>query len=155
MNSASTSSGRIAAIDFGTVRIGIAITDPQRTIASPLCIYQRRGTEADATYFRQLVEEHQIERFVVGLPVHLDGHESRLSTESRRFGEWLAEVTDVAVEYFDERFTTVEAEALLTDAKLTSKRRKKRRDMLAAQILLSAYLESPSRQTGELKPLDD
>ncbi len=137
------------------MRIGIAITDPARTIASPLCNYQRRGTEADAAYFRQLVQEHQIERFVVGLPLHLDGQESRLSSEARRFGKWLVEVTRVSVEYFDERFTTVEAEELLIDAKLTSKRRKQRRDMLAAQILLSAYLESPSRQRDEFKPLDD
>lgn len=137
------------------MRIGIAITDPAHTIASPLCTYRRRGTEADADYFRQLVQEHQIKRFVVGLPIHLDGQESRLSSEARRFGKWLAEVTRVSVEYFDERFTTVEAEQLLIDAKLTSKRRKQRRDKLAAQILLSAYLESPSCHRNESKPLDD
>ena len=64
-------------------------------------------------------------------------------------------MTDISVEYFDERFTTVEAEELLTNAKLTSKRRKQRRDKLAAQILLTAYLQSPSRQGGEQMPLDD
>ena len=58
------------------------------------------------------------------------------------FGRWLGEVTGVAVEFFDERFTSVEAESFLLDAGMTRKRRKQRRDMLAAQIMLTAYLES-------------
>ncbi len=92
--------------------------------------------------------------FVVGLPVHTSGHESQKSLEAKAFGDWLTGVTGVPVAYFDERYTTVEAEQILAGAKLTKARRKERLDMLAAQILLTAYLESTSR---DLPPgaLDD
>jgi putative Holliday junction resolvase len=138
----SRSPGRIAGIDFGTLRIGIAISDPAQSIASPYETYARGGEAADRARFRRLVDQEQITRFVVGVPVHLDGRESVKSAEARRFGKWLAEVTGIAVEFFDERFTTREAELALAEAKLTKKQRKARLDKLAAQIMLAAYLES-------------
>ncbi len=147
--------GRVAGIDFGTVRIGIAVSDPARTIASPYENYTRRGTEQDARRFQRLVAEEQVSLFVVGLPVHLDGRESEKSLEARRFGEWLGEVTGVPVVYFDERFTTTQAEQVLLEAQMTRKRRKKRMDMLSAQIMLSAYLESSARGREDPGPLDD
>ena len=147
-------SGRLAGIDFGDKRIGVALTDPERRMASPFENYARRDMAADAAYFRKLAAEERIVRFVVGLPVHLDGRESQKSTEARQFGQWLAETTGIEVVFFDERFTTTEAEHLLADAQMTRKRRKARRDMLAAQILLTAYLEAgqPSGEASE--PLD-
>ena len=139
----SNETGRIAGIDYGTVRIGIAVSNAGRTIASPLENYTRRSPEQDAQRFRRLVDEESIVLFVVGMPVHLDGRESQKSIEALRFGTWLNEVTEVPVEYFDERFTSAHAEELMIAAQLTSKRRKRRMDMLAAQIMLAAYLESP------------
>jgi putative holliday junction resolvase len=133
--------GRVAGIDYGTVRIGIAISNPERTIASPLENYTRRGLEQDAQRFRRLVSEERIALLVVGLPIHLDGGESQKSQEARAFGKWLGETTGVAVEFFDERFTSHDAEEYLLAADMTRKRRKKRLDMLAAQIMLTAYLE--------------
>ncbi|MEN6458571.1 MAG: Holliday junction resolvase RuvX [Thermoguttaceae bacterium] len=141
------SPGRVAGIDYGHVRIGIAISDPERRIASPLENYTRRGPEQDARRFRQLVADEDVVLLVVGLPIHLDGRESEKSAEARQFGQWLADVTGVPVEFFDERFTSVEAEEAMLAADLTRKRRKKRLDMLAAQIMLSGYLEATqSRQ---------
>jgi putative Holliday junction resolvase len=134
--------GRIAAIDFGTRRLGIAVTDPQQTLASPLVTYTRRTPQQDGEYLRKLAQEEQIIRFVVGLPVHLDGKESLISHEARRFGRWLAERTTCPVTYFDERFSSAEAEEKLRAAPLSARQRKERRDMLAAQILLTAYLEA-------------
>ncbi|MGQ9575531.1 MAG: Holliday junction resolvase RuvX [Thermoguttaceae bacterium] len=147
--------GRVAGIDYGTVRIGIAISDPMRTVASPYESYTRRGPKQDAERLRRLVTEEGITLFVVGLPVHLDGRESQQSAEARQFGQWLGQVTGVPVELFDERFTTTEAERLLLEAGLTRKRRNSRRDMLAAQVLLSAYLESHGKGTQAPWPLDD
>ena len=147
--------GRIAGIDFGTVRIGIALSDPGRTLASPYENYTRRGIEHDAKRLKQLVTEEDVTLFVVGLPVHLDGRESEKSIEARRFGQWLAEVTGVPVEFFDERFTSAEAEQFLLAAEMTKRRRRKRLDMVAAQIMLSAYLESHRKGQGEPGPLDD
>ena len=146
---------RIAGIDFGTVRIGIAISDPEGIIASPVESYTRRGPEQDAQRFRRLAAEERIALFVVGLPVHLDGRESGKSIEARQFGQWLTELTGVPVEFFDERFTSHEAEQHLLDAELTKKRRKKRIDMLAAQIMLSAYLESRDKGQQPPRSLDD
>ena len=74
--------GRIAAIDYGTVRIGIAVTDSRRTIASPLENYTRRDSARDAERFKHLVREEQITLFVVGLPVHNNGRESQKSIEA-------------------------------------------------------------------------
>ena len=146
--------GRLAAIDFGTVRLGVAITDPDQRIASPLENYTRRGQAADEIWLTQLAQSELIAGFVIGLPVHTSGDESQKSREAREFGQWIAQTTDLPVEYFDERYTTAHAEALLLDADLTKKRRKERLDKLAAQILLAAYLES-SRDSANQKALDD
>lgn len=147
--------GRVAGIDFGTVRIGIAISDPGRNIASPYENYTRRDRKQDALRFQRLVEEEAIRLFVVGLPVHLDGRESEKSQEARRFGQWLAEITGVPVQYFDERFTTHQAQEALLGAQMTKKRRKQRLDMLAAQIMLSAFLESRGGASETPAALDD
>jgi putative pre-16S rRNA nuclease len=136
---------RIAGVDYGTVRIGIALADTEVRIATPLANYTRRSDEMDAAYFRNLGNDEKIGRFIVGLPVHLDGRESQKSRESRAFGEWLAKTTGVPVQYFDERFTTAEADELLGETHLTKKQRKARRDQIAAQIMLTSYLESGAR----------
>lgn len=145
-------SARIAGIDYGTVRIGIALADLDVGIAGPHETYTRRNAEQDAAYFRQLVADERLTRLVVGLPVHLDGNESQKAREARAFGIWLKQITGIPVEYFDERFTSTEAQAILGHAQLTKKRRKARVDQLAAQIMLTAYLESGAR--GQQTPGD-
>ncbi len=151
----SSQPGRVAGIDYGTVRIGIALSDPGRTLASPHENYTRRGLPQDAQRFQRLVAEEDVTLWVVGLPVHLDGLESQKSIEARQFGKWLAEQTGVPVTYYDERFTSVEAENYLLAAEMTKKRRKKRLDMLAAQIMLAAYLESGGCEEQNPGSLDD
>jgi putative Holliday junction resolvase len=145
---------RIAGIDYGTVRIGIATADLDVGIAGPYETYTRRSERLDAEYFRRLATEERIDRFVVGLPVHLSGGESQKSSEARAFGDWLHKLTGVPVEYFDERYTSAEAESLLLDAGLTKKRRKERLDQLAAQIMLTAYLEAGARGQDSPESLD-
>lgn len=142
--------GRIAGIDYGTVRIGIATADLEIGIASPYETYTRRSPALDAEYFRTLAREERLLRFVVGLPVHTSGHDSQKSQEARKFGQWLGETTGLPVEYFDERYTSHEAEQILGQANFTKKRRKARIDQLAAQIMLSAYLEAGAR--GQQSP---
>jgi putative holliday junction resolvase len=149
------SPGRIAGIDYGTVRIGIAISDSRRTLASPLENYNRRDLRQDAERFRRLVAEEDVRLFVVGLPVHLDGRESAKSREARQFGQWLTEVTGITVELFDERFSTAEAHALLDEGQFHGRRRKRRLDMLAAQVMLAAYLERDPQNRGDVQAFDD
>jgi putative Holliday junction resolvase len=136
-------------IDFGNVRVGLAISDPDRKIAFPLETYTRRNREHDARYFREVTEAEEIGQIVVGLPVHLDGREGSKALEARRFGQWLGEVTNLPIVFWDERFTTVEAEGYLWSAGLTHKRRKARRDQVAAQIMLQSFLDAgcPGEQT--------
>jgi putative holliday junction resolvase len=137
--------GRVAGVDYGAVRVGIAISDPRRIIASPLEIYTRRTPQLDERHFQKLVEQEAITLWVVGLPIHADGRESRSSAEARQFGYWLEQVTGVPVEYFDERFTTREAVRHLAASELSRKKRKERLDKVAAQIILASYLESTRR----------
>jgi putative Holliday junction resolvase len=144
----------LAGIDYGTVRIGIAITDPQQRLASPLQSYARSSDVADASFFRQLVEREKVVGFVVGLPVHTSGQESQKSKEAREFGQWLQKVTGLPVVFLYYRYTTVQADELLTAGALKGKKRKRRRDMVAAQVLLSEFLESGRRGEPPL-PLED
>lgn len=133
--------GKVAGIDYGTVRIGIAVSDADRILASPYETYTRKSERLDGEYFRRLVNEERIVQFVLGLPLHLSGMISEKAKEVQQFGIWLTELTGISVDYVDERFTSVEAEHLLREAKLTNKKRKERRDKLAAQMILTAYLE--------------
>jgi putative Holliday junction resolvase len=152
---ATTSSGRIGGVDYGTVRIGLALSDPERKIASPLEVYTRRNLALDTRFFQLLAKEERIVLWVVGLPIHLDGRKSPKSKEARRFGQWLGEVTALPVEFFDERFSSRQAEEILQEAELTRKGRKKRIDMLAAQIMLTAYLESQGKGQSEPGAIDN
>lgn len=147
-------SGRLLAVDFGRVRVGLAVSDPKRRLASPLATYQRRDKTQDARYFKELVAEHEIAALVVGLPVHLDGNEGSSAAEARAFGKWLAGATGLPCAFYDERFTTVEAESALWSAGLTHKQRKARRDRVAAQMLLQTYLEAGCPEKETPGPLD-
>jgi putative Holliday junction resolvase len=155
VDSGQPAQGRIGGVDYGTVRIGLALTDPDRTMASPMEVYTRRNLQLDADYFRRLTKEERIALWVVGLPLHLDGRESQKSGEARRFGKWLTEITSLPHELFDERFSSAQAEELLMAAELTSKKRKQRLDKLAAQIMLTAYLESQTKGQQQPQALDD
>jgi len=147
--------GRLAAIDYGSVRIGLAITDPDQKFASPLENYTRRGEQQDAIWLKQIVQQERIAGLVVGLPIHLSGEESEKSLEARQFAAWLQTLVTVPVVLFDERFTTSQANELLAEAGFTSKQRKERRDKLAAYVLLLSYLESNRAGRANIKPLDD
>jgi putative Holliday junction resolvase len=92
---------------------------------------------------------------VIGLPIHADAQESQSSMQARRFGKWLREVTGLPVCYVDERYTTQQAESMMRQGRLTIAERKKRRDMIAAQIILNTYLESPAIVNRAPEPLDD
>ena len=137
-----TARTRILGVDYGTVRIGLAVSDPDRKIAFPLDTYTRRSKDSDAAYFRALLESEPIGQIVVGLPIHLSGREGQKAAEARTFAKWLGDVTRLPVAFADERFTTVEAESALWQAGLTHKKRKARRDKVAAQMLLQAYLDA-------------
>jgi putative Holliday junction resolvase len=135
-------SGRLAGVDYGTVRIGVAICDPSRTWTSPLLTVHRQPPAKEASLFQKLVHENQIVGWVVGLPIHCDGRDSAKAQEASGFAQWLAQITRLPIRFVDERFSTAMANRLLRDAELTHKQRKKQVDKIAALVILDAYLES-------------
>ena len=118
-----------------------AISDADRILASPLETYQRQDESFDAEFFARLVKDESVAGLVVGLPLHAGGEESQSSGRARDYGAWLAGVTGLPVVFSDERYSTKQAESALWQAGMTHKKRKQRRDQLAAQIMLQAYLE--------------
>lgn len=147
--------GRLAGIDYGTVRIGIAITDRRQSLASPLENYQRRTPALDGQRFQQLVKQEEIVGFVLGLPIHLNGADSQKSLEVRKFAKWLEPLVNRPIVFCDERYTSREAESFLIAVDMPRKKRKQRLDKLAAQIMLQAFLESRRRGENAELPLDD
>ncbi len=145
---------RILGVDYGTVRIGLAVSDPERKFAFPLAVYQRQDEPRDAAHFRALVEEEQVGRLLIGLPLHTNGREGQKAAEARVFAAWLGQTVGLPVVFWDERFTTVEAESALWEAGLSHRRRKERRDAVAAQILLQSYLEAGCPDAPILGALD-
>jgi putative Holliday junction resolvase len=105
--------GVLLGVDFGAVRVGLAVSDPDRIIASPLETVTRRSDEQDAAHYRRVATECRAVGFIVGLPLHADGRESAKSLEARAFGAWLSGVTGLPVVFWDERFTTSLAEDAL------------------------------------------
>jgi putative Holliday junction resolvase len=126
---------KVLALDYGSARTGVAVSDPTGTVARPLCVVERAGSEAGLARLRDLVAEEAAERVVVGLPLTLRGTHGEQARETERFVEGLRAAVDVPIETFDERFTTTLAGPGEGD------------DARAAAHLLSSYLEWSSRRT--------
>jgi putative Holliday junction resolvase len=137
-----TPTGRLLALDVGDVRIGLAVCDRDRVMASPYDQYTRRSDAKDAEYFRQMVAAEQIVGLVVGLPINMNGTEGPKAVAYRKYGEWLAGVLNLPVAFFDERLTTHAAQGILVDAGLSRQKRKERLDKLAATLILQSYLDT-------------
>ena len=137
--------GRLLGLDFGTKRVGVAVSDDRQSIAGPLETIVRHGPQEDARRLAAVVAAHQVRGIVVGLPVHMSGEEGGQAREARAFGEWVAQVTKLPVKYWDERHSSAIAEAHLLAAELSSKKRKARLDKVAAQIFLQSFLDAKDR----------
>jgi len=137
--------GPILGLDFGTKRIGLAVSDDSASIAFPLGALESRGPKRDLEALAELARERGARGVVVGLPLHLDGGHGEMAEAARRFAEALAETTGLPVELLDERWTSLEAERALRDAprrKPKGRRRDKGAvDAVAATLILRTYLE--------------
>lgn len=144
---------RILAIDHGTVRIGLAISDDMRLVASPLRTLDARG-EPEREIAR-IVQDRDIGTIVIGMPFHLSGEKGAAAKRTEAFGEKLSKALHhaVPVEYVDERLSSVEAEASLARAGITGrKERDEVIDQLAAVVILQDYLNSQRGPEGFLLP---
>ncbi len=134
--------GRLLGIDYGDKRIGFAISTPEQTISSAIENYTRRTSALDLKQIQNWCEEYLVQGIVIGLPIHMNGHESQKSTQCRRFAAWLFSEIGLPIALHDERCTTAVVIDQLIELDLSRKQRKKKLDMLAAQLLLESYLNS-------------
>jgi putative Holliday junction resolvase len=123
---------KVMALDYGSARTGVAVSDPTGTLARPLCVVERAGSDAGLAELARLALEEEAERVVVGLPLTLRGTRGEQAAETERFVETLRRVVHVPVELFDERFTTDLAQRTAGAAP---------EDAVAAAHLLSGWLE--------------
>ena len=134
--------GRLLGIDYGTKRVGVAVSDLYQEFSSPLHNYQRHGRQEDERFFCNVIAEYEIAGLVVGLPVHMSGDESQKSREARNYGAWLSRLAQLPVAFQDERYSSVQADALMMQAAMSRKQRNARIDKLAAHILLQQFLDN-------------
>jgi len=131
---------RIAALDVGDARIGVAVTDARGSGAHAAGVVERVGGRRDFEAIARLVGEPPAGRFVVGLPLNLDDSEGPRARKTRAFGERLAAHFGVPVDFWDERLTTFEATERLRAAGVRARRQRGLRDQIAATIILEEYL---------------
>ncbi|HEV2150416.1 MAG TPA: Holliday junction resolvase RuvX [Longimicrobiaceae bacterium] len=143
---------RILALDYGGRRIGLALSDPTRTIAAPLATLTRRpGKRPPWAEIARLVAEHEVTELVVGLPLEIGGGEGEWAAEVRAFGAELARRTGLPVHWVDERLSSVEAERVVRSMGLKRSQReeKGRIDATAAALILRSFLDHGSHPTDE------
>jgi putative Holliday junction resolvase len=140
---------RILGIDYGRVRLGLALSDPDGVLASPLPTLSRsRRTRGDFHHIARLAREHGVARIVVGLPLLMDGTNGTMANEATAFADQVADHTRLPVDLFDERLTSSEAERAMLEGNLSRERRKRLRDGLAAVLILQAYLDAHLQEGG-------
>jgi len=136
-------SQRIIALDVGDVRIGLAVSDPSRTIAQPLETYTRVGYGPDSRYIKALCDRYETDEALLGFPLNMDGSAGAQAEKTKAFGDVLA-AAGLRVFYWDERLTSVTAERVLLEGNLSRKERKRHVDKIAAAVILEQWLR---RQT--------
>ncbi|MFA5688931.1 MAG: Holliday junction resolvase RuvX [Kiritimatiellales bacterium] len=132
--------GRVLGIDYGDVRIGIALSDETAFLASSFCMIKNSCTALDE--IAALIAEHAVEKIVIGLPRNMDGSYGPATEKVRAFIEKLKEKILIPVFEWDERLSTVSAHNALREAGLDGKRRKEVVDKIAAQIILQNWLDA-------------
>jgi len=133
---------RIMALDVGSRRIGVAVSDPLGITAQGLDTIQRQNKRRDLEALRRLLSEYQIREVVVGLPLRLSGAEGTQSEKMRLFADDLHRHFGVTVHLWDERWTSTEANRLLRETDLSIEKRAKVVDRMAATLILQSWLEA-------------
>jgi putative Holliday junction resolvase len=134
-------SGRVLALDVGKKRIGLAISDPLGLTAQGLDTLHRTRIREDLASLSALALEREVGGFLVGLPLHMSGDESRQAQYTREFGERLQASTNLPVVYWDERWTSVEAGRVLRSSGISIEKRAQAVDKLSAVLLLESFLD--------------
>jgi putative Holliday junction resolvase len=134
------------AVDPGEKRIGIAMSDPTGTIASPLIVLQHVSRLIDAATIATLVQQNQADRIVIGKSLDEDGLPTPASRRSDRLVEAIRQQSDISILTWDESFSTQEARHVQLEMGVSRRRRKGHQDDLAAAVILQSYLDSRSEK---------
>lgn len=140
--------GKVAGLDFGQVRIGVAVSDELGLLAHPRPFIPSKPPERALAQLVALVRVEGIGHFLVGLPRHLSGEEGASAVVARKFARAVEKATGVTTELVDERLSTVEAHARLRESGHDSRAAKTRVDSAAAALLLQAWLDARARGAG-------
>ena len=137
--------GRILALDLGEKRLGVALSDPSGTVASPLATVPHRSRREDVERIVALSREHEVTAVVVGWPRNMDGTSGPTARRAEVFARALGRALSVPVELWDERLSSVAADRALLEADVTRRRRRDLRDRVAAALILQGWLDARAR----------
>lgn len=133
--------GRIMGLDIGDKTIGVAVSDIMGLTAQGVTTIKRIGKKKDIEAIKKIIEEKQVNKIVSGLPKNMNGTVGPQGEKVQKFCELLKEETNLPIEFWDERLSTVAAERSLIEGNVRRENRKKVIDMLAAVIILQGYLD--------------
>ncbi len=133
---------RILGIDYGTTRIGLAVSDALNITAQPIGYIPNENPEQISKKLTEILQKWDIRTAIIGLPLNMNGTEGLLAPEIREFGKKIQADHNIPVEFVDERLTSREVDRLMIDNGVRRKKRKQKRDTLAAVLILQNYLIS-------------
>ena len=134
--------GRVMALDLGSKRIGVAISDPTRTIAQSYGVVKRKSREADFARYLQIMTEQQVTLLLVGLPTTAEGEDSETAVWIRDYIAEFSQQCAVPIQFWDESFTTVQAEESLRQRGTRGKKARQQVDAVAAAFILQTFLDA-------------
>ena len=137
---------RVMALDYGDVRIGVALSDVTRFLASGYENYTRVNLETDCKHIAEIISNNNVKVVVLGLPLNMDGSAGVRVEKTKEFAEELKKYTTASIDFLDERLTSVSAEKILISADVSRKKRKQVLDKLSATIILQDYLDTNYRK---------
>ena len=132
---------KTAGIDYGTRRIGIAVSDGLGITAQPLEQIEVNGFEDGVAKVSRILKNSGVTKAVFGLPMNMNGSEGEMAEEVKRFASKVNEECGIAVEFFDERLSSMQAESALNQAGYSKKKKRQKLDVVSAQIMLQSYMD--------------
>jgi putative Holliday junction resolvase len=143
---------RVLGVDLGTKRIGLALSDGEGRIASPLLVVYRKGGKADLREVAQIARDYEAEEIVVGLPLNLRGERAEAVQAAEREIQTLRDLAGMRVEVWDERMTSAVAQRGMSASGLDTRQQRGVVDKVAATVMLQSYLERRRREDGAPEP---
>lgn len=137
--------GALLGLDYGTKRMGVAVSNSDQTVGVPVETWQVRDNTHTLRHLRELFIDYRVVGLVLGLPIRTNGEEGTAAAAVREFGDWIQAQTKMPLIYIDERYSSAEAELLIWQRGESPSKRKQPLDSLAAKVILQSYLDDPTR----------